>query len=85
MIDHSLKRSSIDLFHCYIDDDFVHIQQSNSQWPKIFDTYFLTPKTRLIQTSNGENTDDDLIFYVTRHLDNDFHHPLVNFVDKQKE
>ncbi|CAF1037368.1 unnamed protein product [Rotaria sp. Silwood1] len=58
------------------DDDYIHIQQSNSQWPKLFDIYFLSPKTRLSQTTTNTTSDDDLIFYVTRQMDNDFHHPL---------
>ncbi|CAF0852029.1 unnamed protein product [Rotaria sordida] len=58
------------------DDDYVHIQQLNSQWPKLFDTYFLSPKTRLSQTTTNTTSDDDLVFYVTRQMDNDFHHPL---------
>jgi len=48
-----------------------------SQWPKLFDTYFLSPSTRLSQTATT-TSDDDLVFYVTRQMDNDFHHPLVN-------
>ncbi|CAF0819353.1 unnamed protein product [Adineta steineri] len=58
------------------DDDYVHIQQFNSQWPKLFQTYFLSPSTRLSQTTTNTTSDDDLIFYVTRHVDSDFHHPL---------
>ena len=49
----------------------------NSQWPRLFDIYFLSPKTRLRQTESNTTSDDDLIFYVTRLMDNDFHHPLV--------
>jgi hypothetical protein len=49
----------------------------NSQWPRLFDIYFLSPATRLSQTTTS---DDDLVFYVTRQMDNDFHHPLVNFI-----
>jgi len=58
------------------DDDYVHIQQMNSQWPRLFDVYFLSPKTRLTQTDSNTTSDDDLVFYVTRQVDNDFHHPL---------
>ncbi|CAF0747935.1 unnamed protein product [Didymodactylos carnosus] len=54
------------------DDDYVLVQQINSNWPKIFDTYFLSPTTRL----SLSRVDDDLIFYVTRRMDNDFQHPL---------
>ena len=63
--------------HALLDDDYVHIQQTNSQWPKLFDVYFLSPKTRLTQTCTNGTSDDDLIFYVTRQMDNDFQHPLV--------
>ncbi len=55
----------------------MHIQQMNSQWPKLFETYFLSPATRLSQTATT-NGDDDLVFYVTRQVQNDFHHPLVS-------
>jgi len=47
----------------------------NSQWPNLFDTYFLSSSTRLSQTTT--TSDDDLVFYVTRQMENDFHHPLV--------
>lgn len=60
-----------------LDDDYVHIQQANSQWPKLFETYFLSPTTRLSETITNTTSDDDLLFYVTRQMDNDFHHPLV--------
>jgi len=56
------------------EDDFIHIQ-INSEWPKLFDTYFLSPTTRLVQTSNSTGSDDDLIFYVTRKTQNDLQHP----------
>ncbi|CAF1963324.1 unnamed protein product [Rotaria magnacalcarata] len=58
------------------DDDNVHIQQSNSQWPKLFEIYFLSSKSRLSQTITNTTSDDDLVFYVTRQMQNDFHHPL---------
>jgi hypothetical protein len=48
----------------------------NSQWPNLFDTYFLSSSTRLTQTATT-TSDDDLVFYVTRQMENDFHHPLV--------
>ncbi len=51
----------------------------NSQWPKLFETYFLSSSTRLSQTTTT-TSDDDLVFYVTRQLQNDFHHPLVSFI-----
>ncbi|CAF1031280.1 unnamed protein product [Didymodactylos carnosus] len=54
------------------DDDYVLVQQINSNWPKIFETYFLSSTTRLPQSG----VDDDLIFYVTRKLQNDFQHPF---------
>ena len=59
-----------------LDENYVHIQRLNSQWPKLFETYFLSAKTRLSQTTS----DDDLVFYVTSQMDNDFHHPLVSFI-----
>lgn len=64
-----------------VDEDYVHIQQANSQWPRLFDLYFLSPKTRLSQIDSNTTGDDDLIFYVTRQMDNEFHHPLVNQVE----
>lgn len=57
------------------DEDYVYIKQANSQWPYLFETYFLSPTTRLSQTTSSTN-DDDLVFYVTRQVQNDFHHPL---------
>ncbi|CAF3310424.1 unnamed protein product [Rotaria socialis] len=48
------------------DDDFILVQKSNSEWPKLFDTYFSSTTTRLAQTSTGITSDDDLVFYVTR-------------------
>jgi len=60
-----------------LDEDYVYIKQTNSQWPNLFETYFLSPSTRLSQTTSS-TSDDDLVFYVTRQVQNDFHHPLVN-------
>ncbi|CAF2070863.1 unnamed protein product [Rotaria magnacalcarata] len=48
------------------DDDFILVQKSNSEWPKLFDMYFSSTTTRLAQTSTGITSDDDLVFYVTR-------------------
>jgi len=59
-----------------LDEDYVYIKQMNSQWPNLFDTYFLSSSTRLTQTATT-TSDDDLVFYVTRQMENDFHHPLV--------
>ena len=75
-LDRSTVRSKKKKFR--LDEEFVHIQQTNSQWPHIFDIYFLSPKTRLQQSSSNSTSDDDLIFYVTRHVENDFNHPLVS-------
>ncbi|UJR25454.1 hypothetical protein I4U23_006801 [Adineta vaga] len=51
------------------DDEFVVVQQINNEWPTIFDTYFLSKVTRLPQISNSSTSDDDLVFYVTRKID----------------
>lgn len=67
----------INPFILSLDDEYIYIQQMNSQWPKLFETYFLSPTTRFCQTTSN---DDDLIFYVTRQVQNDFHHPLVNSI-----
>ena len=60
-----------------LDDDFVLVQQVNNQWPVLFETYFLSPSTRLAQTSTSATSDDDLVFYVTRKIESDSKHPVV--------
>ncbi len=50
----------------FLDDDYILVQETNKEWPKLFDTYFLSPTTRLAQTSTSTTSDDDLVFYVTR-------------------
>lgn len=74
-VNEEYRCSDLDLF--FTDEEYIYIQQMNSQWPKLFQTYFLSPTTRLSQTTTS---DDDLIFYVTRQVQNDFHHPLVNHI-----
>jgi hypothetical protein len=58
------------------DDDYILVQEVNTEWPKLFDIYFLSPTTRLAQTSTSTTSDDDLVFYVTRKVQTDFQHPL---------
>lgn len=63
-----------------LDDDFIVVQQTNIEWPMIFDTYFLSPSTRLCQASSTVTSEDDLIFYVTRKIADDYHQfASVNF------
>ncbi|CAF0964617.1 unnamed protein product [Rotaria sordida] len=58
------------------DDDYILVQQVNSQWPKLFDIYFLSTTTRLTQTSTCTTSDDDLIFYVRRKTMDEFQRSL---------
>jgi hypothetical protein len=58
-----------------LEDEFVFVQETNPEWQRIFDIYFLSPTTRLAQTSTSTTSDDDLIFYVTRKMQSD---ALVN-------
>ena len=60
-----------------LDDDFVLVQQVNNLWPVMFETYFLSPSTRLAQPSTSATSDDDLVFYVTRKIESDSKHPVV--------
>jgi hypothetical protein len=66
------------IFNISLDDDYILVQEVNTEWPKLFDIYFLSPTTRLAQTSTSTTSDDDLVFYVTRKVQTDFQHPLVN-------
>ena len=52
-----------------LDEDFVVVQQLNKEWPNIFRTYFLSKTTRLPQITTGATSDDDLVFYVTKKID----------------
>lgn len=52
-----------------LDEDFVVVQQLNKEWPNIFRTYFLSKTTRLPQIATGATSDDDLVFYVTKKID----------------
>jgi hypothetical protein len=61
-----------------VDDDFILVQQMNKHWPNLFEIYFLSPVTRLAQTSTCTRSDDDLVFYVTRKIDNGFPHSSVS-------
>ena len=63
------------------DDDFILIQQANDQWPTLFNLYFLSTTTRLAQTSTSQTSDDDLVFYVTRKIDNDIHRSVSLKID----
>ncbi len=61
-----------------LDDEFIFVQETNTEWQKIFDIYFLSPTTRLAQTSTSTTSDDDLVFYVTRKIQSDTQNALVN-------
>jgi hypothetical protein len=61
-----------------LDDKFIVVRKIDSQWPKLFDIYFLSAATRLAPTSTSITSDDDLIFYVTRNLDNDLQRVCVD-------
>jgi len=65
-------------YEFFLDDDYILVQEVNKEWPKLFDIYFLSPTTRLAQTSNSTTSDDDLVFYVTRKIHNDLQHPSVS-------
>lgn len=73
-----LNYSSHDYLDIYLDDDFIVVQEINNEWPKLFDTFFLSPTTRLAQTSTGATSDDDLVFYVTRKMPNESQPASVN-------
>lgn len=61
-----------------LDDGFVLVDDVNSHWPYLFDTFFLSKSTRLAQPSTCVTSDDDLIFYVSRKSDDDSVRPTVN-------
>lgn len=66
-----------------IDDDFVVVQQQKTtRWSDIFTTYFVSETSRLPQITSGAVSDDDLVFYVERRIDEDSHGATVRQNEK---
>lgn len=65
--------------------EFVFVQQTNNQWPLLFDTYFISKDTRLPPISANTTSADDLIFYVTKKVDEKSQNIPVGFFYLRKE
>jgi len=55
----------------HLDEEFIVVEETNIEWSKLFEKFFLSPTTRLAQTSTSMTSDDDLVFYVTRKFQGD--------------